>query len=320
MKRILFLALCAGAFAFAGCGDDEVNINLADAGNGGGGNGGGGTTDPGPGPANEVDATITGSGGETIELDGNADASTEGGSFDAYIFEGTLFVTLTSESGIVAFNVAPQPEQLPGTVSITGGPPEGTFVTVTSTAILESTGGAITINQCPTADAVFTGSFDNVALSNVITGGTDTLSGTFRATVRVDDGTITCAEPAGTGSGTGTGTGGGGGGGSCDLAVCDGPCCPLVDDVSACAVDCSEGVCNPMSPDFNMMDPTACFTCIAECDQLFLDDAACSGPYIALSECEAASTCEDQFDPFDDEEQYDACVETACCDEARAAF
>lgn len=238
MKRYLFLALCAGTFALAGCGDEEININIPDAGNGGGGGGGGGTVDPGPGPANEVDATISGSGGETIELDGNGEASTEGGSFDAYIFEGTLFVTLTSASGIVAFNVAPEPEQLPGTVSITGGPPEGTFVTVTSTAILESTSGAITINQCPTADAVITGSFDNVALSNVITGGTDTLTGTFRATVRVDDGTITCAEPAGTGSGTGTG---GGGGGACENPTCDGPCCAAEELASNCAFDCKIG-------------------------------------------------------------------------------
>ena len=133
----------------------------------------------------------------------------------------------------------------------------------------------------------------------------------------MDDGTITCAEPAGTGSGTGTG---GGGGGACENPTCDGPCCAAEELAANCAFDCTESVCNPMSPDFNPMDPSACFNCIDDCDRFYLEDPACEGPFRTLLSCEEATGCDDQFDPFDDDDQYDACVTAACCDEFRAAF
>lgn len=315
MKRFVLFTLCITALAFAGCSDDDTNITVnGDAGNGGG------ASDPGPGPANQVDAEIGGGSGGPIEIEGDSEATVEGTN-DALIAGGQLLITLTSTDGtLISTVLEPGNDVLPGSVSITGGGPDGSFVNITGAAgIFNSTGGSVTVDQCPEAGSVFTGSW-NVELEDAMgMGEGQTLSGTFRATVRIDDGSITCREIS-TGGGDAGGGGGtdAGGGATCDLSVCDGPCCPLQDEYDRCVLQCATGgPCDLMSPDFN---PLECISCVEQCMDIYFDDPACGGPARALDECETNSGCDDQFDPDEEEEEYQECALAACCDEARAAF
>lgn len=304
MKRVFFL-FCTLAL-IAACGDDDSTTS---AGNNGGGSGVG--SDPGSGSANEIDAQIANDDGTTTSVAGSAEESIPEQNYAA-VAGGSLVVFLaSSDASITSFAVEGPSDAIPGTVSVTGAGPDGTWANVTSTAgIFTSSGGTITVNQCPSAGAVITGSFD-VSLDNFM-GGTSDLTGTWRATVQADDGSVTCREVSGGGNGTGDGTGGG----SCDLETCDGPCCPLSPDVASCSLDCTNGACNPLSPDFNPMDPTACLTCVAECNNIFLDDPACGGPYMDLAQCSSDAGCDD----IEDLDEADECAAAACCAEYQAAF
>ena len=300
---------------FAAC-TTEVTVNTRESGGGGGGGGGGGSTDTGTssdtgagaGPAYEVNATVSG-GSTPGSFTGSTEAAVEG-QYTASVFQGALIVNLASADGtIISFQVDTTGTELPGSVAITGAPPEGTWLTTTgATGIRESSGGAIRIGQCPnTAGTTISGSFENVALNNVTTQSPDgTLSGSFRATVVTSDGSANCAAPVETDTGTvdtGTADTGGGGGGSCaaDPEVCTGPCCPY--------------------------DPATIAACASSCkdDAGITGDAACNGPWMALEQCDAANGCsqleetpacnaENNCDPVDN------CLLDNCCAQTIAVF
>ena len=219
-------------------------------------------------PANEINAQITGSDGSTSSLAGSAETIMPE-SNQAVVLGGTLTVFLSASDGsLTTFDVNAPADAIPGTVSITSEGGSGTWLTIASMeGIYTSSGGSITVNQCPEAGEVITGTFD-VELNDFF-GGTSSLTGEWRATVETSDNSITCVviepEPAETettgeesGGGTGEGTGEGtGGSGACDLEVCDGPCCPYIDPVLDCQMDCFNGACNPIDPSF-LTEPEAC--------------------------------------------------------------
>lgn len=326
MKRIAIL-LTLLCLAFAGCGDDTSSGTNNGGGGNGGGNGGGGNSDlgsePEPGPANEIDAQIVGSDGSTTEVSGSAEDLVPEVN-QAVVGLGTLTVFLSSSDGVLtSFDVAAATEAIPGTVAITSEGASGTWLTIASAeGIYTSSGGSITVNQCPEMGEVVTGTFD-VSLNDFF-GGTSTLTGSWRATVAASDNSITCrviepdpVDAGGGGSdagGGGSDAGGGGGGATCPNPTCDGPCCPLVEPVTECEDECFNTVCNPMDPDFDFTGEE-CFDCQVECLDIFLDDPECGPVYAAALECEDAAGC---FELEDDE--YDACVAENCCDEDLAVF
>ncbi|MCB9507645.1 MAG: hypothetical protein H6700_08840 [Myxococcales bacterium] len=318
MSRLLLCLALASAGAVAACGTDDitVNVNTGDAGGGGGGGsdtggGGGGGTDPGPGPANEVDATISGGAGGTVDLEGESDTSAEG-QYYATVAAGLLDVTLFSTAGAVTFHIDATDAEMPGQFTVNM-PPEGSFATVaTAGMISNSTGGSISINQCPGAvGSVITGTFNNISLEDAMGGAGGTLSGTFRATLVISDESITCHVEPETDAGGG-GTDAGGGGGSCDLSVCDGPCCPYVEPIATCQQGCGFS-----SACMNPMDPTGCIQCFEDCvtDSGAYEDAACSSLYPPYEQCEQNSGCAEL-----EGDAYDSCLEQNCCDEIAAAF
>ena len=69
-----------------------------------------------------------------------------------------------------------------------------------------------------------------------------------------------------------------------------------------------------MDPSFDMTG-IECVQCLAECEDIFYDDAACGGPYGDLADCASDAGCDELED-----DEYDACVAAECCDEALAAF
>lgn len=320
---ILLLAACT----------TEVTVN--NAGGGGGGGGGGGTdtgtssdTGAGAGPAYEVNATVSG-GTAPGSFTGSTEAAVEG-QYTASVFQGALIVNLASADGtIISFQVNTTGTELPGSVAITGAPPEGTWLTTTgATGIRESSGGAIRVGQCPnTVGTTISGSFENVALNNVTTQSPDgTLSGSFRATVVTSDGSANCAAPVETDTGTvdtgtvDTGTADGGGG-TCgaNTEVCTGPCCPYVDAYGTCLSGCIFAG--------NPFDPATIAACAASCkdDSGITGDAACNSAWNALEQCDANYGCsqleetpacnaDNNCDPTE------LCLLDNCCAESIAAF
>jgi hypothetical protein len=316
---------------FAAC-TTEVTVNTRES--GGGGGGGGGSTDTGTssdtgagaGPDYQVDATVSG-GSAPGSFTGSTETAVEG-QYTASVFQGALIVNLASADGtIISFQVDTTGTELPGSVAITGAPPEGTWLTTTgATGIRESSGGAIRIGQCPnTAGTTISGSFENVALNNVTTQSPDgTLSGSFRATVVTSDGSANCAAPVETDTGTvdtGTADTGGGGGGSCaaNPDVCTGPCCPYLEPYGTCLSGCIFAG--------NPFDPATIAACASSCkdDAGITGDAACNGPWIALEQCDAANGCsqleetpacnaENNCDPVDN------CLLDNCCAQTIAVF
>jgi hypothetical protein len=321
-NTLLLSILCV---VFVGCGDDgaavDGNDNPAIDGNGNSELG----SEPEPGPANEINAEIAGSDGSTTSISGSAEDLTPETN-QATVALGSLTVFLSASDGtLTTFAVDAPMDTIPGTVDITSEGASGTWLTIASMeGIYTSTGGSITVNQCPEAGATITGTFD-VSLADFF-GGTSTLTGTWRTTVALSDNSITCRviepepepEPVdGTGDGTDDGSGDGTGDTSvCDLEECDGPCCPLIEPTLQCYFECEQGPCNPMNPGFDMSGGE-CAECFMDCEDISLDDPECSSPYLALNECSAASGC-DAFDRFEDE--HLACVEANCCTEAQAAF
>lgn len=294
----------------------------------GSGGGGGGRTDTGTssdtgagaGPAYEVNATVSG-GSAPGSLTGSAEAAVEG-QYTASVLQGALIVNLASADGtIISFQVNTTGTQLPGSVAITGAPPEGTWLTATgATGIRESSGGAIRIGQCPnTAGTTISGSFENVALNNVTTPSPDgTLSGSFRATVVTSDGSANCAAPVETDTGS-VDTGGGGGSCGANPAVCTGPCCPYLEPYGSCLSGCIFAG--------NPFDPATIAACASSCkdDAGITGDAACNGPWMALEQCDTDNGCsqlqetpacnaDNNCDPVDN------CLLANCCAQTIAVF
>lgn len=262
------------------------------------------------------------SGGSTP---GNFTGSTEAavdGQYTASVFQGALIVNLASADGtIISFQVNTTGTELPGSVAITGAPPEGTWLTTTgASGIRESNGGAIRIGQCPnTAGTTISGSFENVALNNVSTQAPDgTLSGSFRATVVTSDGSANCAAPIEPDTGTAD-TGGGVGSCAANPDVCTGPCCPYLEPYGTCLTGCIFAG--------NPFDPATIAACASSCkdDAGITGDAACNGPWMALEQCDAANGCsqleetpacnaDNNCDPVDN------CLLANCCAQTIAAF
>jgi len=266
---------------------NEVTVNSA--GGGGGGTNDTGTssdTGAGAGPDYQVDATVSG-GSAPGSFTGSTETAVEGQN-TASVVQGGVIVNLASADGtIISFQVDTNSSQIPGTVAVTGAPPEGTWLTTTgATGIRESSGGAIRIGQCPnTAGTTISGSFENVALNNVATQAPDgTLSGTFRATVVTSDGSANCAAPVETDTGT-VDTSGGGGSCAANPDVCTGPCCPYLEPYGTCLSGCIFAG--------NPFDPAAIAACASSCkdDSGITGDAACNGPWVALEQCDAANGC-----------------------------
>lgn len=307
-----------------GCGDDEASSSSGDSNSGGGSNSANDLgSEPEPGPANEIDAQIAGSDGSTTTVSGSAEDLTPEIN-QAVVDRGTLTVFLSaSDTTLTTFAVDAPSDAIPGTVSITSDGAIGTWLTIASLeGVYTSSGGSITVNQCPEAGEVVTGTF-NVDLNDFF-GGTSALTGTWRATVAVSDNSITCRviEPEPTpGDGTGDDTDddtGDGTGGACEFNPdnCDGPCCPFIEPVIECQIECQSGPCNPINPGFDESGQE-CVECLIACEDIYLDDPECSGPIVALEECSADSGC-DELDRFGDE--YLACVDANCCAELQTAF
>ena len=323
---VMSVLMCVG---LVGCGEDEASSSIGDSNSSGGDSNSANDlgSEPEPGPANEIDAQITSSDGSSTMVSGSAEDLTPE-SNQAVVDRGTLTVFLSASDGtLTTFAVDAPSDAIPGTVSITSEGATGTWLTIVSIeGVYTSSGGSITVKQCPEAGEVVTGTFD-VEL-NDFSGGTSALTGTWRATVALSDNSITCRviepEPTpgggmggGTGDGTGDGTGGGTGG-ACELNPdnCDGPCCPFIEPVIGCQIECQEGPCNPVSSGFDASG-AECVECVTACEDIYLDDPECSGPIVALEECSADSGC-DELDRFEDE--HLACVDANCCAELQTAF
>jgi hypothetical protein len=283
LTALLLLAACT----------TEVTVNNRD----GGGGGGGSSTDTGTssdtgasaGPDYQVNATVSG-GSAPGSFTGSTETPVEGQN-TASVFQGSVIVNLASADGtIISFHVDTNSSQIPGSVAITGAPPDGTWLTTTgATGIRESSGGGIRVGQCPNVvGTTISGSFENVALNNVTTQSPDgTLSGSFRATVVTSDGSANCAAPVETDTGT-TDTGTvDAGGGTCaaNPDVCTGPCCPYLEPYGTCLSGCIFAG--------NPFDPAAIAACASTCkdDSGITGDAACNGPWMALEQCDAANGC-----------------------------
>lgn len=275
----------------AACSTEDA-ANTRGSGGGGGGSSDTGTssdTGAGAGPAYEVNATVSG-GSTPSSFTGSTETAVEG-QFTASVFQGALIVNLASADGtVISFQVDTTGAQLPGSVAITGAPPEGTWLTTTgASGVRESSGGAIRVGQCPnTVGTTISGSFENVTLNNVATQSPDgTLSGSFRATVVNSDGSAICAAPVETDTGTvDTGTSDADGG-SCaaNPDVCTGPCCPYLEPYGTCLSGCIFAG--------NPFDPATIAACAISCkdDSGITGDAACNGPWIALEQCDTDNGC-----------------------------
>lgn len=263
---------------------NEVTVNNGDSGSGGGNNSGAGA-----GPDYQVDATVSGgTGGGSVS--GSTETPVEGQN-TASVFQGSLIVNLAGSDGtILSFHVDTNGSQIPGSVAITGAPPDGTWLTATGpTGIRESSSGSIRVGQCPnTVGTTVTGSFENIALNNVSTQSPDgTLTGTFRATIVTSDGSANCAAPVETDTGVADTGAGDAGGGTCaaNTETCTGPCCPYVEPYGNCLSGCIFAG--------NPFDPATIAACAASCkdDAGITGDAACNGAWTALEQCDAANGC-----------------------------
>lgn len=307
LTRLAFSLVAAlASTSLVACGDDaggDENTGTSDTGTG---------TDtgnePGPGPANQVDAEIEG-GSAAGAVEGESEESQAEQNF-ATLNEGRLDVYLSSNAGIVFFTVNVGATEVPGRVSIDGDLLGSGFLNITGvTGIFEGTGGTITVNQCPNDGGVITGTFNDVTLQNAATQSADgTLSGTWRATIAQNDESATCTVP----DPVDTDAGGNDPDPVCDLDVCDGPCCPYVEPIATCQAGCvtSPACLDPFNPD-------GCIECLDDCvtESGVLEDAACSDKYTDYAACEEAQGCAELED-----EAYESCMTTNCCDEVSAAF
>jgi len=267
----------------------------------GGGNGG---------PANEVNASIEGGAGAGM-VSGSSDMSVPN-QFHAAVFEGTLTVFLTSESGIINFTVDTNESQAPGSYTVSEDLGGQADLNITGPAGIHSgTGGSIVLDACPNESARVTGRFDNVSLMNAATMAPDgTLSGSWAATVVQSDGSANCAAPPPMMGGGGEMGGGGDGpspGPMCPNETCDGACCPLMPGFATCTQGCL-----PMAPGM-IPDFAALAQCVAECEQTLLDDPTCGPAFSALTTCVDNNGCERSLED-------NPCLAANCCDEFTAAF
>ena len=282
-----------------GDGDGGGNNNN----NGAGGMAGGG------GPANEVNARVEG-GDSAGEVTGTSEMSVPN-QFHASVAAGELIVFLTSENGVVQFTLDTNEQSAPGTYPVNEELDVDADLSIVSPAgIRTGTGGNIVLDNCPNDGARVSGRFGGVTLINDITQAPDgTLTGTFAATIVTSDGSANCTEePMMMGGGGMSGSGDGPSPGPmCPNDVCDGPCCPLLEAHFNCSTQCI-----PMDA-MGIPDFAALAMCLAECEQVLLDDPACGPTYRALGGCIDEYMCERNLD-------NNPCVAQNCCDEFKAAL
>ncbi len=299
MKR--FLYTCTLAFALAACGGDDVVPVAQQQG-----------TEAPAGPANQVDASVSGGSTASGDIDGSSETSAEG-QFYATVTNGIVTVWVGSSTSIVNFMIDTAGAEVPSAFAITAAP-DGNNLTVTNgLSILEGTGGTVSIDFCPnTQGDVIAGSFNGVALTNVATQSADgALNGSYRATIVLSDGSVTCKAPE-------TPIGGGDvGGETCTLdETCDGPCCPYMPSIVQCQQGCVMSCINMMDPS----DMSGCVSCFDDCiaSSGALEDAACRDAMIAFDACENNSGCDELI--FDEGDGYDRCIESNCCAEMNTAL
>jgi hypothetical protein len=312
MKKLIrpTVFLAAAALVF-GC----VPESDGDGGGGGNNNGAGGMAagaggmPGGGGPANEVNARVEG-GSSAGDVSGVSEMSVPN-QFHASVAAGDLIVFLTSGNGVVQFTLDTNDQSAPGAYPVNEELDVDADLSIVSpTGIRTGTGGNIVLDNCPNDGARVTGRFDGVSLVNVATGAPDgTLSGTFAATIVSSDGSANCVEePMMMGGG---GIPGGGDGPSpgpmCPNDACDGPCCPLLDDLFNCSNECI-----PMDA-MEIPDFAALVMCLVQCEQILLDDPACGPKFRDLTGCIDENMCERSLED-------NPCLAENCCDEFKAAL
>ncbi|PIE19121.1 MAG: hypothetical protein CSA66_03115 [Proteobacteria bacterium] len=283
---------------------------------------GGGGAAP-PQDTNTASASVQTEGGGTTTIAGT-DAAGSAGVFGADIAGEVLTIWITGDGSLLTGVVDTSVYSLPGAATMAQPPDAAGFLTVVDALAgtsLSSTGGTVTFNQCPkTVGQAFTGTFDNVALRDEVSGATSTLTGTFNLKVLTKAGDLVCTAPTTPGGGT-SGTGGtdttggaddgypGANSATCSNPTCDGPCCPFIPCLSTCTLDCEASACQGM-------DFTACVTCLAGCPETCEVSQACMDAGEALAACESQAGC----DAIEDDDAHDACLTEQCCTQLRAAY
>jgi hypothetical protein len=232
------------------------------------------------------------------------------GQYYGYVAEGTLYVTLaSSDAQIIAFQLNTEGRTLPTSIPVSRDLLVDGHVSLNQGInIFEGDSGTITVSQCPNdVGAVVTGTFDDIGLVNVMTESADgTLSGNWRVTIQTSDASISCSEPAPTNNNPDPNAQPG----TCNLDTCDGPCCPYLEDLASCELNCFQTVC--------MTNPFECASCSAACPEEvgITADAQCSPLFDDVGECDVANGCGE----FAGTDEYDSCMESNCCAELQAAF
>ena len=262
------------------------------------------------------DATVSGGGGTPVALEQrfpNSEASAQVGG--AVVADGTLTLYFTAQTGetLVAYLKTDETTPAPGRFAIDNVAPTPnslTFAAPLVGKIYDATGGAIVLKSCPTAlGGKLTGSFDAITLKNVADeADTRSLSGTFDLAVFAFSGPLTCQAPTG-------GDNGGGNSSSCgDYEACDGTadgaCCPYMPCIAQCQLTCAMGSACISG------DVAACAACSAACPTSCNVNAACKTAFAAADACYERSGC----NAISDSDQQDACGQSHCCAEVKAAF
>jgi len=248
--------------------------------------------------ANEVNAQIEGAGATAVT---GQSETTVPQQFAATVAGGELTVYLVSSSGtLIFFRLDMTKTPLPGRVTAGEALDSPAYLNVTSPGgIFESKGaGQIVVDQCPDAKGKeITGSFDNVALTSPL-GGESKLSGSFKVTLMLHDGSHHCGE---------TPTKPTEGPPGCSVAACDGPCCPYQACMASCMTGCMQTSCMGL-------DVMACFSCLTGCPDKCGVSQQCRSCLQTLDGCAQKFSCE----PAPPEDS--PCVGQNCCSEYKACF
>jgi len=319
MKKTLLFASLSLALGLTACGDDPVITTNGDT--GGSSTDTGGSTEPPAGPAYEAEVEVSGG-----PVEGSSTGSTETaaeGAFHAVVFEGDIIVFLTTgDTGsamVINANIDTNGGDVPGTFNVTEGLDgtwfNATVADATGGAILDGTGGSITVDFCPNeVGAVVAGTFNNITTTDQLTmGDGGTFNGEWRASIVQSDGSVSCPPPAEPEPDVGTGTDTGS---TDECAIdeenCTGPVCPYEEFIAECIFENCLSLCE------NPMEFEACFECAAQCeeDSGIADDAEAVRLLTEFNECSENAGCED----LDDDDEYEACAISNCCEEVAAAY
>lgn len=296
-------AIClalAGAYA---CGDDSSG-------------GGDGTNNP---DSSSFDVQVSAdSGNENLEASQD-DSQAGQSSWGATIAGPSLHLTLMTSDGTTmsAVVITSETAKAPGEFTA-GDLSSGTFISLTSAMAgntFNSTGtGTITLENCPrTVGEHVKGSFNGVVLEGQAGGNaTKTLDGSFDVVVYAKAGDLFCNESSGNNDPSDNNdTSDNNDPQVCraDLCVEGGACCPYIDCVNSCQLQCiTSAECAGGT------NPAACAACASGCLDSCNVSAECRTAYVDLNTCNEANSC--GANP-DTEEQ---CLKDNCCSELNAAM